>query len=259
MSSEAITQNDLREILSRTVGSIPSEYKKLLWTNPSPTSAMSGGTTIVASGADEYDAIEVEYKTAHIYDGYETASAPFVVGAHITLFAPSGLTGEFTGQSVNAVRTISMGAGGLLMVDGAIGMTSSGTTSNNNMCIPYKVYGIKYERVQPPVLDAEIEVLATGITLYRIGRIRALHISDATGFTKSSLIPSADRPSADIQGVAIRTTNGNLATSFGRIVVGSNGDVGALYSSVLNGSQTGFSVASSTDHIIGTAIWYVAE
>lgn len=153
MSSEAITQNDLREILSRTVGSIPSEYKKLLWTNPSPTSAMSGGTTIVASGADKYDAIEVEYKSAHIYDGYETASAPFVSGAHITLFAPAGTTGEFSGANYNAVRTISMGAGGLLMADGAIGMTSSGTTSNNNMCIPYRVYGIQYERVNPPVID----------------------------------------------------------------------------------------------------------
>ena len=162
MSSEAITQNDLREILSRTVGSIPSEYKKLLWTNPSPTSAMSGGTTIVASGADEYDAIEVEYKTAHIYDGYETASAPFVVGAHITLFAPSGLTGEFTGQSVNAVRTISMGAGGLLMVDSAIAMYSGGTSTNNNMCIPYKVYGIKYERVAPPQVDASEYVIEQG-------------------------------------------------------------------------------------------------
>ena len=170
MSSEAITQNDLREILSRTVGSIPSEYKKLLWTNPSPTSAMSGGTTIVASGADEYDAIEVEYKTAHIYDGYETASAPFVVGAHITLFAPSGLTGEFTGQSVNAVRTISMGAGGLLMVDSAIAMYSGGTSTNNNMCIPYKVYGIKYERVAPPQVDASdyvIEQGTEGIWTYR--------------------------------------------------------------------------------------------
>lgn len=162
MSSEAITQNDLREILSRTVGSIPSEYKKLLWTNPSPTSAMSGGTTIVASGADEYDAIEVEYKTAHIYDGYETASAPFVVGAHITLFAPAGTGGEFSGANYNAVRTISMGAGGVLMVDGAIGMTSSGTTGNNNMCIPYKVYGIKYERVAPPQVNTSDYVVEQG-------------------------------------------------------------------------------------------------
>lgn len=155
MSSEAITRNDLTAILNEVLPPTPSEYRKLLWTNPNPTSAMSS-VTIVASGADEYDAIEVVYKTAHIYNGYETALAPFVAGSHITLLAPSGTGGEFSGAIYNAVRTISMGAGGSLMVDDAIGMTSSGTTVNNNMCIPYKVYGIKYERVEPPQLETPI-------------------------------------------------------------------------------------------------------
>lgn len=249
MSSEAITQNDLREILSRTVGSIPSEYKKLLWTNPNPTS------TFVAQDVNldlsDYDAVDIECKH---WSNDNTTSTTRTEKAEIgTISITSNANGHI------AVRDWSVYADRVYFGTGKDLFGTSITNPSNSACVPLKIYGIKYERVQPPVLDAEIEVLATGITLYRIGRIRALHISDATGFTKSSLIPSADRPSADIQGVAIRTTNGNLATSFGRIVVGSNGDVGALYSSVLNGSQTGFSVASSTDHIIGTAIWYVAE
>ena len=117
--------------------------RTLLWTNPSPTSPMSS-TTITASGANVYDEIEVIYKTAHVYDGYQSVKAPFVSGAHITLFAPTGSPGGFTGTAYNAVRTISMSTGGVLIADGAVVMDSGGTSTNNNMCIPYKVYGISY-------------------------------------------------------------------------------------------------------------------
>lgn len=256
MSSETITRNDLTSILNEVLPPTPSEYKKLLWTNPNPTSAMSGGTTIVASGADEYDAIEVEYKTAHIYDGYETASAPFVVGAHITLFAPAGTGGEFSGANYNAVRTISMGAGGVLMVDGAVGMTSSGTTANNNMCIPYKVYGIKYERVQPPVLDAEIEVLATGATLYRIGRIRILSLVDFP-YGTSLTVGVGDRPTTKAVGTGIRD-NSSAYITFLRIEVNTNGSVNAYLGGYFNTSN-GYSLPVSGDIFNATVVWYVAE
>ena len=139
-----------------------SEYRKLLWTNPSPTSAMSGGTTIVASGADEYDAIEVEYKDAHVYDGYLSETSPFVVGGQIVLLAPTGTGGEYTGNIYNSIRTISMGSGGVLQANGAIGMTASGTVSNNNMCIPTKIYGISYTRLLPPAEDASDYVVEIG-------------------------------------------------------------------------------------------------
>lgn len=256
MSSEAITRNDLTNILNEVLPPTPSEYKKLLWTNPSPTSAMSGGTTIVASGADEYDAIEVEYKTAHIYDGYETASAPFVVGAHITLFAPPGLTGEFTGQSVNAVRTISMGAGGLLMVDSAIAMYSGGTSGNNNMCIPYKVYGIKYERVQPPVIDADVEELATGATLYRIGRIRILSLVDFP-YGTSLTVGVGDRPTTTAVGFGTRH-NGSAYITMLRMEVGTSGGVGIFLVGYYN-TSTGYTGTASGDIYNAIAIWYVAE
>lgn len=258
MASEAITRNDLMNILNEVLPPTPSEYKKLLWTNPNPASDFAPQT--LALDLSGYD--EVEIVATFLGDTNASYSTRCAVGAGSNLAYQILNTATATNAStfINGVaREFTVSTSGITFGNGQMTYNGGAYTNWQARAIPYKIYGIKYERVQPPVLDAEIEVLATGITLYRIGRIRALHISDATGFTKSSLIPSADRPSADIQGVAIRTTNGNLATSFGRIVVGANGDVGALYSSVLNGSQTGFSVASSTDHIIGTVIWYVAE
>ena len=117
------------------------ESKTLLWTNPSPSSVMSQ-TQIVDSGADGYDYIEVIYKTAHIYNGYLTARAPYISGGHITLLAPSGSNGEFTGSIVNAIRTITMSDGKLIADSGGT-FNTSGFSSNNNMCIPVKVFGVK--------------------------------------------------------------------------------------------------------------------
>ena len=119
-----------------------STYRDLLWTNPSPTSAYTYGTP-VSSGANNYKEIEVIYKTAHVYNGYLSVNAPFVSGSHITLLAPTGGTGEFTGAITNGVRTISMMSNGALQIDQAIVMNANGPTSNNNYCIPYKIYGIK--------------------------------------------------------------------------------------------------------------------
>lgn len=100
-------------------------------------------TTVMNSGADAYSSIEVVYKTAHIYNGFQTTKAPFIAGGHITLHAPAGAGGEFSGVIANAIRTVSMHASGALTVDDAVLMTPSGTTTNSNMCIPYKIYGYK--------------------------------------------------------------------------------------------------------------------
>ena len=170
MNSTDMTQQEVEDFLvDINAQGTPSEYKKLLWTNPSPTTSMSS-ETLVASGADEYDAIEVIYKTAHSYNGYMTETSSFIAGSHITLDVPAGTTGEFTGNIYNACRTISMLSGGELRADPAVGMTSSGTTVNNNMCIPYKIYGIKYDRVAPPqaeIADCVIEQGTSGDWTYR--------------------------------------------------------------------------------------------
>lgn len=123
------------------VSTIPNKGKHLLWTNADPTSDM-GVTTLVSSGANDYSFIEVVYKTAHIYNGYQSVSSPYIEGGHITLYAPTGSTGEFAGAIMNASRTIDM-SNGRLSTGSAVTMSTSGTSVNNNMCIPYKIYGIK--------------------------------------------------------------------------------------------------------------------
>ena len=124
------------------VSKMPSKGSKtLLWTNPNPNAPMSA-THLVESGADAYASIEVIYKTAYVYNGYQSVSSPYVENGHITLNAPTGSTGEFSGTVMNAVRTITM-SNGRLTADSALTMGVSGTSTNNNMCIPYKIYGIK--------------------------------------------------------------------------------------------------------------------
>ncbi len=147
MSSEAITQNDLREILSRTVGSVPSEYRKLLWTNPSPTSSFSAQT--VALDLSSYDDVEIEmvgdttnanttqnFKLRVGIGGLLDISANNIWWRYVT---PSGTGVEF-------------GAGYKTTTYG------SGATLTNTQMVPLKIYGIKYERVAPPQIDNTLEV-----------------------------------------------------------------------------------------------------
>lgn len=173
MSSEAITQNDLREILSRTVGSIPSEYKKLLWTNPSPTTAYTSGTPVSADVASQYDAIEISFM---LWTGYQSicavdtavkgqamittsiaSSNNYVSGSRPD---PLARAWDFTAQ--NGVR-IYGGVEANFAVQGAYAQA-------NHVLIPYQIYGIKYERVAPPQVDASdyvIEQGTSGIWTYR--------------------------------------------------------------------------------------------
>lgn len=116
--------------------------RTLLWTNPNPTSSMAS-QLLVNAGADTYSEIEVVYKVVNVYNGYLTAKAPFIAGGHISLFGITGQTGEATGAIYGSVRTINMEDGGKLRAAAAVGLLPSGNEANNNMCIPYKIYGIK--------------------------------------------------------------------------------------------------------------------
>lgn len=149
MSSEAITQNDLREILSRTVGSIPSEFKKLLWTNPNPSAYFSSQTLSI--DLTNYDDIEVT-----ICDFSADATR---VNRVTTELCPKGKTtfivtpywtttlGNFSGRAFTPSNT------GIVIDEGR---NQSGV--NNGNAVPLVIYGIKYERVAPPQLDNTLEV-----------------------------------------------------------------------------------------------------
>ena len=148
MSSEAITQNDLREILSRTVGSVPSEYRKLLWTNPSPTSSFSAQTVVL--DLSSYDDVEIEM--AGVATSQSTTSQYFTLKVG---------TGGLLSISANNIwwryvtpRTtgVEFGAGYKTTTYG------SGATVDNTQMTPIAIYGIKYERVAPPQIDNTLEV-----------------------------------------------------------------------------------------------------
>ena len=139
MSSEAITRNDLTAILNEVLPPTPSEYKKLLWTNPSPTSAFSAQT--ISLDLSEYDDVEVEFKVYPSEDVVNVASAGIgEVGVCSTVRTDTWLT---------QARTFTVSATGVAFSDCRLGSNAS---VYNNHSVPLKIYGIKYERVAPPQL-----------------------------------------------------------------------------------------------------------
>lgn len=164
MSSEAITQNDLREILSRTVGSIPSEYKKLLWTNS------QGAQSSYSFSADfsNYDEIEIVFKRAGDLITKRmgnSGSATFrIVWANYIV--------ERTATISNGTMTIGNG--------GFYGSYNAGSlTAGATYAVPTYVYGIKYERVAPPQVEytnysteeQEVGTFIDGKTIYRKSKL----------------------------------------------------------------------------------------
>lgn len=167
MSSEAITQNDLREILSRTVGSVPSEFKKLLWTNPNPSVAFGAQTVVSGIDVSAYDDIEVIIK-ANINVG--------IGKSNIFKYAEAGTWAVSGPPSVNdtwvGVRRVTINATSISFGNGgyAYWSSTSANYAHNDYAIPLAVYGIKYERVAPPQVDASdyvIEQGTDGIWTYR--------------------------------------------------------------------------------------------
>ena len=171
MSSEAITQNDLREILSRTVGSIPSEYKKLLWTNPNPTSDFGAQTlTLDLSGYDE-----VEIVATFLGDTRASYSTRCAVGAGSNLAYQILNTATATNAStfINGVaREFTVSTSGITFGNGQMTYNGGAYTNWQSRAIPYKIYGIKYEYVQPPAIigatDYIVDQQTEGHWTYRI-------------------------------------------------------------------------------------------
>lgn len=258
MASKVITENDLTNILNEV---LPAERAAgvILFNDDNHT--MAGAITLLDSAAN-YDRFLICYKTNDNEYGSVEVCNPngktvnlcvdrISVDANHTHWLKSK-TVQISGTSINtlgsgyyATGQISlMGGGNAIYYDDYITIT--------------QVIGFKHlVSEQQVIVDTTATILASGIMLYRIGNIRILHINEATGFSKTGLIPSADRPSAGLYGSGIRTTNGNLGTSFGRIYVNTNGDIMAYYAGSFNSSGAGFSAVASTDVITGTVIWSV--
>ena len=138
MSSEAITRNDLRAILNEVLPVEPSEYKKLLWTNA------QGAQTSYSFTADfsKYDELEVVFdRQGGLYTFYcETSgSATFIFPYNDYLVRRTAtiLGNTFTFGNGSAYTSYNTGSSGLY---------------DASYAVPSKVYGIKYEYVQPPAI-----------------------------------------------------------------------------------------------------------
>lgn len=248
MSSEAITQNDLREILSRTVGSVPSEFKKLLWTNPSPTTAFNAQT--VSLDLTNYDVVEVEAKTGASIDQYTT---------HLFDVGGGGIITNFQLNDTWYMRQMTVNSTGIIFANGRYCyMSNGGNGVLDSVCIPTKIYGIRYERVEPPQLEADIETLATDITIIRVGNLRVLKCKSAVYSTiKSITLATSDRPPTRIEFTGIKHAGGMYAT-LGLGYIETTGAITAVYWGGYSGSAYPTSLVNS-DNFTGDAIWYVTD
>lgn len=155
MSSEAITRNDLSAILNAVIHGKPNEYKKLLWTNT------QGGQTSysITANFSNYDVIEVEFDRVGCIYSFTMANS----GSATFRFPYEGYFVTRTATILGSTMTIGNG--------GYYGTYNNGTVTNGaSYAVPSKVYGIKYERVAPPQVNASdyvIEQDTSGIWTYR--------------------------------------------------------------------------------------------
>lgn len=104
----------------------------LLWTNPSPTSGMSAGTTSNITGLSGYDLYMVLYK-------FDKDTAQYLSQFGLqgdTMYLP--LTGSTTNRAGSRTITINNDNSFTVSTGGYNGSSSS------NHEIPYKIYGIKF-------------------------------------------------------------------------------------------------------------------
>ena len=154
MSSEAITRNDLTAILNEVLPPTASEYRKLLWANPSPTSSFSAQTLSVL--VSDYDEIAIEYSDNTAYQGIRKTVLTKAGATSTYIFSCAG--GNFARGITVTTTSVSFNDG---MYYGSYGGANPST--NNSILIPIAIYGIKYERVNPPQISGwELVATSTG-------------------------------------------------------------------------------------------------
>lgn len=150
MASEAITRNDLKAILNEVLPPTPSEYRKLLWENPSPTAAFAAQT--ISLDLSDYDEVEIEY-IDFVQHQDIMAQIKVTIGSHGSMHIMIGNSGYSSGVPFVANRRFLVNLTGIDF-EGASGIpTNNSLTSRNDTCIPLRIYGIKYERVAPPQIE----------------------------------------------------------------------------------------------------------
>ena len=122
----------------------------LLWTNPTPTSRFTTADIKIDNHTD-YESFRIEfYRTCYSDDnGYgvlrkmgESLLLRLGETGHVTTSYSTYLDGETATSIVG--RTVSVSEDGIITIHGI-------DSVNNSYCIPYKIYGIKNERIAIPV------------------------------------------------------------------------------------------------------------
>ena len=152
MSSEAITRNDLTAILNEVLPPTPSEYRKLLWSNPSPTSSFSA-QTITVPDFSGFDDLEIETRGGSAMTGntFKYPIEEFKSGnVHWLSYIGQGATGlpSINGRPFNYVSDTQ-----IHFELGAYWNTSGYQSGQAGSGVPMKIYGVKYNRVNPPVTE----------------------------------------------------------------------------------------------------------
>ena len=129
----------MKEKFKETLSNILSyllkvERRTLLWTNPSPTSPFAAQT--VSLDLRDYVAVEVEAKTGASIDQYTTHK--FDVGG-------GGLITNFQLNDTWYMRQMTANSTGIIFANGRYCyMSNGGNGVLDAVCIPTKIYGIKY-------------------------------------------------------------------------------------------------------------------
>lgn len=133
---------DLKELLAKVTGQ--TEFKTLLWTNPSPAAGFVSKTLLNNTDLTVYDEIEVHGVN---YTGFQSIMPPIRVpiGSHGNLIGLAGSTGDSSGTGFLVARAI-YANGNNVLVSSAMGVPTNGTSwyQNDSNMIPTKIYGIKY-------------------------------------------------------------------------------------------------------------------
>lgn len=134
---------DLKELLAKITGQ--TEFKTLLWTNPSPGSSFSAQTILSAADIQGYDAFEIEVKNYYTGNIRNICKINNVDPGWLWCFDTSAL-GTATGYRAITNRRVTLDANGLSVSTGYNKTSNSNAagSTGTTLCIPLKVYGIKY-------------------------------------------------------------------------------------------------------------------
>lgn len=193
MSNKAITKNDLAAVLNEVLPPTPSEYKKLLWTNPSPTSSFAAQT--ISLDLSDYDAIEIIIRS-------DTANT-YTLAPIVTEVGKGGIA--FNSTAYNSGRQFTTTTSGITFT-AATYYSSYGnwSTTSTNALIPVYIYGIKYDRVLPPAMDAlewKLKGTATGNNTVAMPTDYNEIMLVATGYSTyffTAIVPKSEISSSNI-------------------------------------------------------------